>query len=93
MQPVDFTWLFIKMLLALGVAVAAAIFVLRVVVPRMSWAKKLQLNSHFKLLARFGLSQKAQLFLVKIGNKNLVLGAGDGGITKLAELSNEELEK
>ena len=92
LQPIDFTWLFVKMLLALVVTVVAALIVLRYVVPNLSWTKKLQQNAYFRMLARFGLGPKHTLYLVKIGKKNLVLGTSESGIDKMLELSDEELE-
>lgn len=92
MQTIDFSWLFVKMLGALVVAVGLAIFVLRVVVPRLNWTQKLQQNSTFKILARTTLGHRSQLYLVKIGKKNIVLGANESGLHKIMELSNEELE-
>lgn len=91
MENTDFTWLFIQMLLALGVTVLVAVILLRFVVPRLSWTKKFKENPYFKIVSRFTLEHKKSLYLIKAGDKNLVIGVTETGIHKLAELANEDI--
>ena len=88
----DFTWLFLQMLLALAVVCIGAILVLRYFLPKMAWTKKWQKNGNFELIARFGLDFRRTLYLVRVGKKYLVLGGADQGIHLLTELSSGEIE-
>ena len=89
---VDFTWVFIKMLAALVVVCVTAILLLRYGVPYLSLrrGKRPMKQSPFELLARFSLEQRRALYLMRIEGKRYVLGASEGGITKLAELDEKE---
>jgi len=48
--------------------------------------------SAMKLLARLSLDHRRALYMVQIGDKILVLGAGEGGLTRIAELNAAELD-
>ncbi|MDO8527191.1 MAG: flagellar biosynthetic protein FliO [Deltaproteobacteria bacterium] len=88
----DFTWLFIQMLIVLVVVCVGAVVVLRYVLPKMSWAKKWQKSGHFELIDRFGLDNKRTLYLVRVGKKYLVVGGGEQSLNLLAELPHAEVE-
>jgi len=91
MNGIDFTWAFLRMMAALVVVCIAAILVLRYWVPRLSLRGRGPKQSPFELLARFGLEHKRALYLMKIAGKNYVLGASEGGIHKITELTEEEM--
>lgn len=92
-SAVDFTFLFIKMIAALVVACVLAILVVRYILPRLNFAKKFQSDQHIKILSRISLGPKQYLYLVKIYEKCILLGATDHGINKIADLDdvNKEL--
>ena len=71
-NAVDFTFLFIKMIAALVVAVVAAILVLKYAVPRLSFTKKLSEDQRIKILSRISLGPKQHLYLV--GKKVYIAG-------------------
>ncbi|OGQ05548.1 MAG: hypothetical protein A3F82_02620 [Deltaproteobacteria bacterium RIFCSPLOWO2_12_FULL_44_12] len=86
----DFTWLFLQMLLALVVVCVGAILILRFVLPRLAFAKKWQKDGHFELISRFGLDFRRTLYLVRVGKRYLVLGGTDQNVQLLTELSPGE---
>lgn len=90
MENVDFTWVFIKMLAALVVVCVVAILLLRYGAPYLSLRGRGPKQSPFELLARFSLEHRRALYLMRIEGKRYVLGASEGGITKLAELDEKE---
>ena len=87
----DFTWLFIQMLLTLAVVCIVAVILLRFVVPKLSWARKWQKSGNFELVDRFGLDYKRAIYLVRVGKKHLVLGGSDQGLHLLKELAPEDV--
>ncbi len=89
---IDFTWLFIKMLLLLIVICALAIVLLKYVAPKLGVFKPMQKGGYFKVLGRYQLEAKKALYLVNIGQKYLVLGVADHGINLLTEISRQEAE-
>lgn len=88
---VDFTWLFIKMLLVLGIVSVAAILVLKYAVPRIGIMKRFQHGRCFRVLGRYGLEAGKSLYLVEVAGRYLVIGSADHGISLIAELSKESV--
>ena len=87
---VDFTWLFIKMLLILGMVSITAIILLKYVVPKFGILKPFHKVRYFKILGRYVLEPKKSLYLVNIGNRYLVIGTSDHAINLITEISKEE---
>lgn len=48
--------------------------------------------SAMKLLARLPLDHRRALYMVRIGDKVLVLGASEGGMSRIAELGADEVD-
>jgi flagellar biosynthetic protein FliO len=92
-SSVDFTWLFVKMLLILGIVCLFAILLLRFAVPRFSLFKRMQQGSLFRVVARQGLDTGRSLCVVEMGKTYLVLGVADHGISLIKELSAAEFEE
>jgi flagellar biosynthetic protein FliO len=87
---VDFTWLFIKMLLLLIVICVLAVILLKFVAPRLGLFKPFQKGRYFNVLGRYQLEPKKALYLVKVAKRYLVLGTADHGINFITEISEEE---
>ena len=87
---VDFSWLFIKMLLALGIVSVAAVLILKYAVPRIGAMKRFQQGRYFAVLGRYQLEPHKALYVVSVGGRYLVLGASDHAINLVAELSESE---
>lgn len=85
-SAIDFSFLFLKMIAALVVAVTLAILVLKYAVPRLSFARKLSDNQQIKILSRVSLGAKQNLYLVKVAEKCILLGATDHTVTKIMDV-------
>lgn len=85
----DFTLLFIKMIAALVVACVAAVLVLKYAVPRLSFTKRFTQNQRIKILSRVALAPKQHLYLVKISERCILLGATDHTVTKIMDVEDE----
>ncbi len=85
-SAIDFSFLFLKMIAALVVAVTLAILVLKYAVPKLSFAKKLSDNQQIKILSRVSLGAKQNLYLVKVAEKCILLGATDHTVTKIMDV-------
>lgn len=92
-STMDFTWLFIKMLLVLGIVTVAAILILKYAVPRIGIMKRFQRGRHFDVLGRHVLEPGKSLYLVKTGGRYLVIGAAESGINLLTELEEHDATK
>lgn len=90
---IDFTWLAVKMLLALGIVTILAILIMKYAVPRTGIWKRLQHNKYFHVLGRHVIEPKKSLYLVHVGERYLVIGVSDSGISLITELSKAEAEK
>lgn len=87
----DFTTLFLQMLLALVVVCVAAVLILKYLVPRLSWAKKWQDHDRFEIISRFNIDPKHALVLVKVHRRFLLLGSSDSGLSLIKELEEGEI--
>lgn len=92
-SAVDFSFLFVKMLLVLVVVSVLAIITLKFIAPKLGLFKNFQKGSHFSVLGRYVLEPKKSLYLVNIGKKYLVIGTSDHGINLITEISEEEAKK
>lgn len=86
----DFTWLFVKMILVLGIVCVLAILFLKYVMPRTGLMRAAQKGRYFTVLGRYQLEHRKALYLVEIGGRYLVIGTADHAIQTLAELTEVE---
>lgn len=91
-SAVDFTWLFIKMVLVLAIVSIAAVLFLKYLMPRFGPFKAFQKGRYFQILGRFALEPRKALYLVNIGKRYLVIGCSEHAINLVAEISKEEAE-
>lgn len=90
-DSVDFTWLFLKTLLAMAVVLALAIIILRFVLPRLSLhrTKRMGRGSEIQVLERYPLDAKKVLYVIEVEGKRLLLGSGEQTVNLISELSGE----
>lgn len=89
-SAVDFTWLFLKMLLVLGIVSVLAVLILKYAVPHIGLMKRFQQGSYFRVLGRYVLEPRRSLYLISVGRRYFVIGVADHGINLIAELSERE---
>ena len=87
---IDFSWLFIKMLLVLGIVSILAVLLLKYGLPKMGLARRFHQGKYFHVLGRFVLEPHKTLYLVNVGKRYLVLGVADAGIHLVTEITKEE---
>ncbi len=76
-----------QMLLAMGIVVAM-IVALGWLVKRLSGGRTRQNGGVLRLIARTNLSPKHQMFLVRMGNRLVLVGAGPQGLATLSEITD-----
>lgn len=86
----DFTWLFIKMVLVLVIVCVGAIIFLKYVLPRLGVSGASKRGRYFSILGRCRLETRKNLYMVEVGGRYFVIGCADHGINLIAELSEEE---
>jgi len=89
-SAVDFTWLFLKMLLALGIVSILAVLILKYAVPHIGLMKRFQKGGYFRVLGRYLLEPRRSLYIVEVGGRYLVIGVSDHGINLVTELTQKE---
>lgn len=92
-SAIDFTWLFVKMLLVLAIVCIGAVVILKYVAPRTRFMKRLTRGGFAKVLQRQALEHGKQLYLVEIGKRYFVIGTSDHGINPVAELGLDDVRK
>jgi flagellar protein FliO/FliZ len=76
-----------QLLLAMGIVVGL-IFGLQWLIRRMAGNRVARPNEALKVVAHTGLSPKHQLFLVRMGQRMVLLGSGPQGLSRLAEITD-----
>jgi flagellar protein FliO/FliZ len=89
---VDFTWLFLKTLLAMLVVISLAVVSLRFLLPRLTWNRQIKGRTSFKVLDRIPLDTKKGLYVVEVEGRRLLLGASEHHVGLITELENLEEE-
>jgi len=87
---VDFTWMFIKVILILAFVCVIAFAVIKYVIPKASYLKQGS-SSQIELLERFALEPRKSLYILKVGSRFLLLGSSENSLNALMELSEKDL--
>ncbi|MBI2981077.1 MAG: flagellar biosynthetic protein FliO [Deltaproteobacteria bacterium] len=81
------------MVAGLLLVLALALVLIRYVLPKTGrWGRRSRIG-WARIIDRFPLAPRASLYLVKIAERYLVLGSGEGSLNLIRELSKEEGEK
>ena len=92
-QPsVDFTWLFLKTILAMVVVLALAVVGLRFILPRLSLNRMPKGGSSLTVLERMPLDAKKSLLILGVEERRLLIGVTDHQLSFLAELESNETQ-
>jgi flagellar biogenesis protein FliO len=89
---VDFTWLFLKTLLAMLVVIASAVIALRFLLPRLTWNRQIKGKTQFKILDRLPLDNKKGIYVVEVEGRRLLLGASEHYVGLITEIEGHEGE-
>ena len=93
MPTVDFTWLFIKMMVVLIVICVAAVLVLKYAIPRWGFLQKMAKGRLIRVLSRTSLGTRQQAWVIGVGSRYFLVGTGPSGLSCLAELSAKDVEE
>ncbi len=88
----DFLWLFIKMLVVLGIVLGLALVTIRYVMPKGRWNKRSR-GGWVDVVGRVMLEPHKNLYLLKLAGRYLVVGSAEQSLSLILELSKEEGEK
>ncbi len=89
---VDFTWMFIKVIIVLAFVCVIAFAVIKYVLPRASFIKQGK-NSQIELVERFALEPRKSLYILRVGSRFLLLGSSENSLNSLMELSRKDLSR
>ncbi len=88
----DYTYMFIEMVIILGLVCLLAFGTIRYVLPRLSFAQRLQKNQMVKILTRCHLDHRHQVMVAQVGARFFLLGVGDHAVSLLSELNRGDVE-
>ena len=86
----SFGWLLVKTVLAMAFILALAFVVIRYLFPLFRFSGQAR-SSKIKVIDRAGLEPRRSLFIVRVGKKTALLGTSEQGISKVMDLSEEDL--
>lgn len=83
-------WEIVKLLVVLGIVLMAIVYVIKFGLVRIQ-PEFYQQKGALKIVERLPLSAKSGLFLVRVGERNYLLGVSAENINLLAEINSEEI--
>lgn len=89
----DYTYMFIQMIVILGLVCLIAFGVLRYVLPRFAFAQRLQKNQLVKVIARCHLDYRHQVMVAQVGARFFLLGVGEHTVSLISELNRTDVEE
>jgi len=92
-NAVDFTWLFLKMLLILGIVCIFAVLLLKYAMPQIGFLRHINQGKFFTVRARQAIEPRKTLYIIELGKRYHVIGVTDHGISLITELSRSEFEE
>jgi len=81
----------LQTLFALGAVCLIGYVVLRVAAKKLYGARRR--GSSMAVLDHLPLDQRRSLYIVEVGQRKLLVGGGESGVTLLTELADEDLEE
>lgn len=88
----DYTYMFIQMIVILGLVCLLAFGFLRYILPRFAFARHLQKKQVVNVVSRCHLDYRHQVMVAQVGSRYFMLGVGDHTVTMLAELNRNDVE-
>jgi flagellar biogenesis protein FliO len=85
-SSVDFTALFLKMIVAMIFVIALALVLIRYVLPRLSFSRVKAQGSAIQILDRIPLDAKNYLCILEVEGRRLLIGVSESRIGMVAEL-------
>lgn len=94
----DFAWLFVKMVAGLFLVLILAVFLIRVLLPRLSgkkglWGRSKPLGEWATVLDRLTLEPKKHLYLIQVAKRHFLIGSSENSLNLIAELPDFTGEK
>lgn len=93
MNPPDYLWLFVRMVIVLVVVLGLALFLIRYVLGRNGKWRKGQRTGWAHVVGQVMLGPRKGLYLLRVAGRYLVVGSTENSLSLLAELSREEGER
>jgi len=88
---IDFTWLFMKMMIVLIIVCVFAVVILKYVAPRIGLFKKINSNKYIEILGRRSLEHKKQLYIIKVGSRYALIGSSEHSVNLVMELDKKDV--
>lgn len=89
----DLTSMFVVVSLIMVAICVGAFVLIKWVFPRFVQAPLYRKKGPIRILARYALEPRVAVYVLKIGKKNLVVGAAERGLSLLAQLEDSELSE
>lgn len=91
-SSVDFTWLFVKMVLAMVIVIALAVVTIRYVIPKLAMVRTRGGEAGMRILDRMPLDARKAVYIIEVEERRLLIGVSENHVGLLAELSRKEEE-
>jgi flagellar biogenesis protein FliO len=91
-SPVDFTWLFLKVVLAMVLVCGAAFAVIKYLLPRAHYIRSAK-GSNIEILERMALEPKKNLYILRVAKKMVLIGTTETSLNRIVEWDEKEFSR
>lgn len=91
LPDISFGWLFAKTVIAMVVVIFGAFFFIKFILPRLQFGHRAS-QSRIQVIDKLGLEARKALYIIGVGRKRILIGSGEQGLSKLADLELEDVE-
>src|SRR5262249_22814472 len=92
-QVPEFSWLFLKMILAMIFVIALAIVIIRFIIPKITMNRSRYARTDLKIIDRIPLDTRKVLYVLKVEGRRLLISASDHYVGLIAELESDHDEE
>ena len=92
-QVPEFSWLFLKMILAMIFVIALAIVIIRFIIPKITLNRSRYARTDLKIIDRIPLDTRKVLYVLQVEGRRLLISASDHHVGLIAELESDHDEE
>jgi flagellar biogenesis protein FliO len=88
----DYSWLFIKVCMAMVIVAVMAFVFIKFILPRMKGFKS-SANSAIQIIDRHIVEPRKNIYLIQFGDRHFLVGSTDNSLSLIGEVSQADVDK
>ena len=91
-QVIDYSWLFIKVCIALVIVIGLAVIFIKLIFPRLKGFHRAS-QSVIQIVDRNAVEPRKNLYLIQVGERYFLVGTTDHAMSLIGEFNKDEINK